>query len=1134
MISSFTLDVLTDEDLDYILKQPDNFDRFLEPFKKAKHHSPYRQFDKYLGTKDKKSTLTQKYLPKIVKSLYEDGDIAIKKLLEETCLGYVAGLQSAYEDIYKEDFSEDTLEKFSVDNYKEFIETFIENSSSQFDITLFWIQLKLSGVSVEDSVKEEVTSWYKEKYEEEEETVPDVDDEQTKSEDTAAEKKKKPGKSVKKPTAAEKEAKRKAAEALKKKEEKEKMLEEPPKEEAEIIPKKEESPITIAEPEIEEKEIPEPAKEIINDQNDIKEENAMHAYVGIVNVSTGNGTSYDFYNFNPIGELNGNRFIAFRDYELDMKFPDSNYRSILLFYTSDQAKYVSEHLKDGILLILEYEVDELEANYSPTTGLRNNTGYKVKVVDGFKSGRIRYLWQDGFYAVRSSDILRDEIGDRKFIRIEDEGIIENEKLFLELEKDTVVGPFTANYKYTLDSYTIEVDAANSNHILNGYNKSDMIKTCFERTFFKGPLSIFKEYYYSIPEGIESKKVDVISDKDLLESFSNDIRNRNQESIELSDLPSYIQNLNKNLFAGEGIPEDIVRSRYERIERLLAAASEDQESHDTILNVICDVLIKNKDDEKVDELVQELLKRESFVENLQSIKYISEQIKALKDEKNTLEEEKKDAQFQKEMDEHRQREEYRLSVEVKRREEELEQLEKRLGKYREEEKINKSYKQLEEEVAYLTKHKENLSRDVKELELSFTKMINDSSSKMADVTFDGFVSSRMIEAASKWDDDERAKKHEALVDAMNEIKVSDISGEDLIDYLVSMIQISRPHYTKNMIINLMICSMQGTLTVFAGPPGCGKTSICNIIAQVLGTRSHEEIEVNGTVVKPNRFVQVSVERGWTSKRDFIGYYNPLTKTFEENNHEVFDGLKLLNTESRKGILGLPFIILLDEANLSPMEYYWADFMNVCDDLENNHNINLGNNNIFEIPETLHFLATINNDHTTETLSPRLIDRAWVVTLPQEKSYIAGKDIPEAEIQTIAWDNLKSLFVGYDDEELDFSREAQIIYDEIKKRLADIGTALSIRTDKLIRRYCAVASRLMEDNTEVGYSSEVIALDFAISQKVLPKLSGNGEDYEQWLTDFRDYAKKSYLNNTAAILNRILENGKRQMKFYQFFN
>ena len=30
---------------------------------------------------------------------------------------------------------------------------------------------------------------------------------------------------------------------------------------------------------------------------------------------------------------------------------------------------------------------------------------------------------------------------------------------------------------------------------------------------------------------------------------------------------------------------------------------------------------------------------------------------------------------------------------------------------------------------------------------------------------------------------------------------------------------------------------------------------------------------------NRYVPVSVEKGWTSKRDLIGYYNPLTRRFE---------------------------------------------------------------------------------------------------------------------------------------------------------------------------------------------------------------------------------------------------------------
>lgn len=44
----------------------------------------------------------------------------------------------------------------------------------------------------------------------------------------------------------------------------------------------------------------------------------------------------------------------------------------------------------------------------------------------------------------------------------------------------------------------------------------------------------------------------------------------------------------------------------------------------------------------------------------------------------------------------------------------------------------------------------------------------------------------------------------------------------------------------------------------------------------------------------------------------------------------------------------------------MEYYWSDFMNVCDDLSSQSKVNLGEDYIFGIPETLHFVATINND------------------------------------------------------------------------------------------------------------------------------------------------------------------------------
>lgn len=129
---------------------------------------------------------------------------------------------------------------------------------------------------------------------------------------------------------------------------------------------------------------------------------------------------------------------------------------------------------------------------------------------------------------------------------------------------------------------------------------------------------------------------------------------------------------------------------------------------------------------------------------------------------------------------------------------------------------------------------------------------------------------------------------------------------------------------------------------------------------------------------NRYVAVSVERGWTSKRDFIGYYNPLSKQFEAANKQLCDGLRILNQEGRAS--KYPFVVLLDEANLSPMEYYWADFMNACDLDSVTKYLELGKDFELKIPQTLRFVATINNDHTTELLSPRLLDRAFIITLP----------------------------------------------------------------------------------------------------------------------------------------------------------
>lgn len=280
--------------------------------------------------------------------------------------------------------------------------------------------------------------------------------------------------------------------------------------------------------------------------------------------------------------------------------------------------------------------------------------------------------------------------------------------------------------------------------------------------------------------------------------------------------------------------------------------------------------------------------------------------------------------------------------------------------------------------------------------------------------------------------------------------------------------------------------------------------------------------------------VSVERGWTTKRDFVGYFNPLSKTFDKSNRKVYDALHQLDTEKRDGVYKFPYVILLDEANLSPMEYYWSDFMNICDDLDSQSKVNLGENYVFSIPETLHFLATINNDHTTETLSPRLIDRAWIVSLPQQPNVtMADEKVPPEQIEIISWATLCKAFIPKKEEcTFSGSGEIQRTYDAVIKKLGEKRFSVSYRIDKAIKRYWAAASKNFEMD-ETKTDPQTVALDYAVVQRILPKIAGNGEAFEKWLDEFRSLCSNHGLNMSAKVLKDIIDRGNQQMKYYQFF-
>lgn len=429
---------------------------------------------------------------------------------------------------------------------------------------------------------------------------------------------------------------------------------------------------------------------------------------------------------------------------------------------------------------------------------------------------------------------------------------------------------------------------------------------------------------------------------------------------------------------------------------------------------------------------------------------------------------------------------------------------------------------------------------------------------------------------------------------------DSTGVALDEYVCDLVNRFRHRdvYTHNVVTNMLICMTQGFLTVFSGKPGCGKTSICKILGECLGLTNYNnesDMIVSGASyedfkdrrnewVNPSRFLEVSTERGWTSKRDFIGYYNPLTEQFDKSNAVLYNAFLVMNNERyNKDLEWPPCFVLLDEANLSPMEYYWADFMNLCENWKPSYSIDLGGGREFSIPETLHFMATINNDHTTELLSPRLIDRANVIDLP-EASYKRPDETELLEIKPVSWLQLKNMF-GCNEKDAEISEDYNALYKKIKTYVESrFKVSISPRTDIAVSRYWTVASRafseetygikqklleeltgkidnsseqdvfdyiinsvlqlgeaekklgsveLPEDYEEVVASREIQALDYAVAQRVLPKIIDEcGENVFASLVGLYVMLIENRMYKSAGIVVDIIQRGY-ETGFYNYF-
>ena len=800
------------------------------------------------------------------------------------------------------------------------------------------------------------------------------------------------------------------------------------------------------------------------------------------------------------------------------------------------------NLPDGAFFVIDIDPHALEPNYDAVTRERR-TDYCDRVDYNLlkREGRFFDASAFGLYpVVYVDDRLGDEPDFERNIYVRFSRNAETDERNFHL---TAVPVLLSWGKYLYGPVTVKEDAQSRAYVnfqsatlkglLPGFRRQErafLEVTQFCKNEGKNTDSFFHPVTLVETSQLTPVLCDVMSDSGLMAKL---VSSATSDRDSRETLQNWLETnrASSELFTADAAVRE---SRYNRIVGILSSADTDARFFDHIAALVSDTLNRSgPQGELFTKVVERISETPELMRRLHSHRVIAAKLRELTERRDSLEKDIRtmDEQAKKAAEDFRKEERQKnkaLIDENARLESTLNERRRAIDFIDTNTDLLTLRETLNGDINTLTEQKNALEQQID----SLGEQLKNVAGSASQYAFDGPVASKLLEAAAAYAGSSRQKSCLDRVEAVRHLRLSELARGALADYLVRSVQQYR-EYDRNEILNLFICLTQSFLTVFSGGPGSGKTSICNIIGQVLGLSNVGEHVREGLWEEKsdaNRYLPISVERGWTSKRDFVGYFNPLTKSFESVDDRRYDAFRQLDQEERSGVSALPFVMMLDEANLSPMEYYWADFMNICDRRSELSYISLGDKAHYHVPDTLRFLATINNDHTTEILSPRLIDRAMVITLPDVDwgALPARKPVTAFDPKLISWQALQELF-GPRDIKAHKTDIADLL-DELYDRMARAGFPVSARARLTIEHYISAAAAVFADDQQPAY---VVAVDYALAQKLLPKLSGTGEEFCQWLEALKTFCESNGLDLSLKLIDQMIRRGKASMGYYKFF-
>lgn len=175
-----------------------------------------------------------------------------------------------------------------------------------------------------------------------------------------------------------------------------------------------------------------------------------------------------------------------------------------------------------------------------------------------------------------------------------------------------------------------------------------------------------------------------------------------------------------------------------------------------------------------------------------------------------------------------------------------------------------------------------------------------------------------------------------------------------------------YYNKKELAQFIAGLNASKFIILEGVSGTGKSSLPRYFAKFIGEEAYFEA------------IQVT----YKEKSDLLGFYNELTGRYNET--PFLENLYRASYESARMNL-----VVLDEMNISRVEYYFADFLSVMEFPETDRRIslillpddydapeNLEKGQLILTPNT-YFIGTANKDDSTFTITDKVIDRAIVI-------------------------------------------------------------------------------------------------------------------------------------------------------------